>query len=361
MRAARSLMIGLFLITTCPALPANPAQVPHRRQVFKSIFFLDSQHGWIVAEEDNIQTLLQMKSGGDSGWAASLFSPDVRFSQIFFVDQSTGWAIGVDEQMPGAPASVLYQTTRGGIIWARKSLITSSSPLGPAVILDFSVVDRDHGWLIEETPGGKRVLLETRDGGMSFHQRNPPGERLGSRIYASANQLWIFGENGILASFDGGQSWISKLGPEDKVDGLTGIEADPGVMLNSGHGWATSRGGGLIALATQDDGKTWNNASEAQTEGGHVQDYAFWNERTGCAVTLTTQLYCSRDGGLTWQKNPLDPDHNRLGAPGATRVVFTSGDRIWVLSQDQILYRSDYQGESWDKISLKNTVKKKAR
>jgi photosystem II stability/assembly factor-like uncharacterized protein len=317
---------------------------------FGSVFFLDTEHGWVSGVEQYLRWgqpadryVVLATSDGGATWTAQDLGPDGPDLSVSltFVDQQHGWAVGnqqVETEDGYEWLPVIRATSDGGATW-------NAQDLGAADGLTLSsaaFVDQDHGWVVGNKPGAddwpQSVLLTTTDGGATWSSSDlaaSSGPVYRDITFADLDHGWAVGFDqrntgtcSILASTDGGATWHEQYSDGPGSFGLGSVAfADPS------HGWAVGSQWGAfdpegILLATTDGGATW----EAQTTGPGKQialhDVAVADE-THCLVAGTAGTVLSTsDGGATWRE---------FGSAGAGRrahllsVSFSDPDHGWAV------------------------------
>jgi len=110
----------------------------------KSVYFINSTHGWIAG----VNTILHTTDGGIT-WAEQLSSTD-SFFDVFFLDSSTGWACG--------SFGAIYKTTDGGANWTNYPVGTN------AWYFSIYFTDAQHGFVV----GSNASYASTSDGGINW-------------------------------------------------------------------------------------------------------------------------------------------------------------------------------------------------
>ena len=117
--------------------------------ILYSVFFIDTQIGWIVGEEYSTPFGLEFKTptiamttdGGET-WTISYSSGSGELSSVYFPDNQNGWAVGTD-------GNILHSTD-GGITWTVENSGTTLS------LNCVYFVDSQTGWIA----GNKGIILK---------------------------------------------------------------------------------------------------------------------------------------------------------------------------------------------------------
>jgi photosystem II stability/assembly factor-like uncharacterized protein len=200
----------------------------------------------------------------------------------------------------------VYRTSDSGNAW---SLVHS----GPGSSFNgIHFFDAVHGWAIGDPVGGMHILIETSDGGLSWHPAlgvAPPAHAFNEQGIRRSfdwvgTQLGMFGTNKwkIWRTTNGGAQWDSVTTEMQWIPGL--------VMNNDGRGLLGGRTEGLetskFARST-DFGQSWTwLPNPPQSSTFNTFD---WIEGTDevWGSTLQTGLYQSTNGGLDWTRYDLGP------------------------------------------------------
>ena len=81
----------------------------------KTMFWLNSQTGWIGGGKKENQAVLLKTTDGGKSWKTSLSNNDGFFSDIKFTDQNNGWLVSREN---------IYKTNDGGETWKLSTKIT---------------------------------------------------------------------------------------------------------------------------------------------------------------------------------------------------------------------------------------------
>lgn len=171
-------------------------------------------------------------------------------SSIQFVSSTLGWRLDGQDGAPHLdrsladgpnasyvwPGSAISTTTDGGKTWTRQ-LSESSGIWG----LDF--VNGQVGWAV-----GVTELLQTVDGGMSWHSEpEPAAQHLASIHFVSAAVgFGITDDGGLVRTGNGGQTWQPIF---------SGQQVNDFCFASPGTGWLSTWTGAVYA--TVDGGTTW--------------------------------------------------------------------------------------------------------
>jgi len=177
---------------------SNPQTISGTAGLY-SVFSLDNQTGWAVGGRSNGSSgydgvFIKTTDGGNTWSSPVIFGEDLMLS-VFFADNMTGWI--------GGYSTILRKTTDGGDTWSELNLY-----VGAISSIYFS--DKLHGWV---STGNS--LIRTVDGGNSWEPPTFPANEVMkySRLCFIDNMNgWVAGQKEdyyglILQTKDGGISW----------------------------------------------------------------------------------------------------------------------------------------------------------
>lgn len=351
-------LLLLLLFVKQPVPVAAQSSPPPSTLKIGDVVFSDSSHGWAVGTENDHPLLFRTENGGETWSRKSL---DANFYRLFFLDDKLGWSIAVKSSRGNAFFLGLYGTHDGGDTWSYLSPLNNIAG-GPQadLIESFRFVDPQHGWFVGHRSGGVGLAVQTSDGGKSVREVGGVSgrESLSSISAVGKNKLWIFGDNLIIASFDGGRTWTPQLDDVHPLDDRSALLAS-GLVLSGGHGWAV--GSSPLIITTDDFGNHWRVALERND--GWFTSVSFWDSDHGCAVGASIQIDCTNNGGTTWTSLAVLPSKEVHGDDIYRKILFSSANRCWALSEGGWLFRSDDGGHSWREVNLseKSTASSRVR
>ncbi|HEV8625888.1 MAG TPA: hypothetical protein VG034_15640, partial [Acidimicrobiia bacterium] len=175
-------------------------------------------------------------------------------------------------------------------------------------------VDAEHGWAV-----GEETLLATADGGESWRPAGEPPDPLVDVQFISADRGWGTTRSGTVAvTTDGGGHWASQNVPG---------RADTICFANPSQGWAA---GQSRVMATSDAGRHWRLAYSLpsietdQFATGHCKGNAVWILFRGSGAVSKQNYTLMRSDLGTGRWTVLA--HNTGFAPESSLPGFT-GDR----------------------------------
>ncbi|MCK4537763.1 MAG: hypothetical protein KAV42_03080 [Candidatus Krumholzibacteria bacterium] len=288
-----ALMVVLFIyfeIHSCSddntVAPEPGPDIPNLIHNANSIFFLDSDHGWVAGQEG---TILVTVNGGIEWVPVKVGDEDLK--SISFLDHMNGWLVGKDNS--------IYNSDDGGLTWNRQLFPSYSQDDDFFDVLFFNSTK---GFVL-----GYPGVFVTEDGGVEWQNNWLPvvpargawdmslvdeirGYLLGSRWTESDPEL-------LYRTDDGGLNWWAVEGSNASIlRTILTIE-----FLDMSTGWA---GGGMV-LKTVDGGSNW----QVQLEASTVREFDFIDQATGFAVGGHTILK-TIDGGSVW--TDITPEDERI-------------------------------------------------
>ena len=186
------------------------------------------------------------------------------------------------------------------------------------------------------------------DGTQGWYWQMPqPAAGLADVTFADAGDAWAVGAGGvILHSTDAGQTWAAEQsGTVDDLDSVSFADAQ--------HGWASGAStwddpGQNVVLATTDGGETWVD----RTPSGLTRtltNVSFADDQNGWAGTTSGYAAHTTDAGLTWTTR-------RVGtAKGALAVDFVSASKGWATEDGDVVWRTTNGGATWSIVHRFNT------
>ncbi|MCL6430351.1 MAG: hypothetical protein K6V36_05750, partial [Anaerolineae bacterium] len=181
----------------------------------------------------------------------------------------------------------------------------------------------------------------------------------------------VSGRLGLWSSTDGGETWQRSELP------VAGMGVDL-CFIDGGRGWALVHQGvaagseGVTLLSTSDGGRTWQEVAHSDPQnstagglpfGGLKQGIAFADDMTGWLVASEpvpgkVPLYVTRDGGRTWQEQPLELPEGWEGAEAVPSAPIFFGPMAGALPvrvvgerNGIVLYRTKDGGRTWSVLN----------
>jgi photosystem II stability/assembly factor-like uncharacterized protein len=182
---------------------------PHYQAEYYGLSFTDALHGWIVAGyPDSLATgqgYVDRSTDGGIYWDSLYRSTGYEdFYDIRFLDNSLGILVGGNES---AYTPIIWRSTNGGANWSSVGAPANAYYLRA---LDFS---GDHGWAV----GRFGSVIRTLDAGMTWSfQTNPATTTLFDVDFSDTLHGIACGQNIILYTTDGGQTWLPSAIEENR-------------------------------------------------------------------------------------------------------------------------------------------------
>lgn len=210
------------------------------------------------------------------------------------------WAIAIDPLHTStvyAAGGGLWKSTNGGATWKRVlrhfAVNVGIDPRRPETVYAGLATGR------RSTAGVRGAILETVDGGVSWHAIGPRGLRdgfFGHPIVVDRRvpgTIYAGGSRGLFASANGGRTW-RKLLSASAAERIDAIALDPAraSVLYAG-GWASG------VMKSEDGGQTW---SRLRLDMRNVTTIAIAPARPQTIYAGGDGIWKSGDGGATWRR-----------------------------------------------------------
>ena len=275
----------------------------------------DNHHLWVVGIDGEI---LATTDGGTT-WVEQSFSLDWLLG-VHFENDLTGWIVG--------SGGAIYKTTDGGSNWIAQRAGTSAG-LRRTVF-----VDEDNVWGC----GTKGFIIHSGDGGLTWEGKDSGfDDWIWDITFASDNlHGWAAGddqagETPILATVDGGETWIQQ--PTGIYVDVIGIEA-----VSNTEVFAAAKSG--IILHTTDGGTTWNQ----QTSGVYVdfKSIEMVSEDIGWIVGSDGTILYTNDGGTTWTQQTSGTVENIYDISFVDLLIG------WAVAYNGVILHTTDGGTTWN-------------
>jgi photosystem II stability/assembly factor-like uncharacterized protein len=319
------------------------------------VFILPTRGGWILESDGTHQFLFRTYDEGRT-WSKARANDTMQV--LFFLDNQHGWSTELQQDH----YSVVV-TSDGGMNW---SVSCPRLPGGELMITNMVFADLSNGWIIATQPGGLHTVLETTDGGRTFassksllEKPDPP-----QTIFATpdSSRLWAIGEDSVLHSTNLGQTWLPQVSRANLPGRRKAISFRGGYAFKDGRVIIVGQSAGGVIFKSNNFGIDWRLVSESD-EANWFDDIQFWDDRHGCAVGGSTLLFCTADGGDTWQaRNALPKSPTTLmSVDNIFQKIFFASDgmRGWVVAAGGFLFETIDGGNSWRRLDLIDTADSK--
>lgn len=215
-----------------------------------------------------------------------------------------------------------------------------TSPETTPQIEGASFIGSDRAWLT--TINGE--LLQTEDGGVTWKNIGTKGGGFNQVSFIDEARGWAVNEQGqVWRSNDGGQSWgmVTEIKPPADT---RFYKAQQMYFADERHGWIVDS---FSVWCTEDGGLAWRRCFSPTGSGlgeGQPARYFQVNSRVAWVTATNGEVYRTRDGGQTWQRQTLgkgtsfegaffiDEDTGWLGGwPGGGIYHTKDGGNTWQL------------------------------
>ncbi len=340
------------------------------RLYFRQFYFLDSENGWAIGEENGDSIILTTEDGGNS-WKDQKVIKDSFFMSMQFLNDKLGWVAG-NQGNDG----VIYATTDGGATWnsiysekrnylekihfineevgwalTRKGILSTtdggttwnSQDVGAKKELnDIHFIDETQGWAVSESE-----IFHTKDGGATWkQQRSGVKQGLGDVYFLNAKTGWVIGNyfEGYLYTENGGATWKRQTFDEKiSFDTIQFIDGQSGFMIGALEG----QGLQLFIFKTTNGGETWKPQKLDVDE--YVRQAFFFDKQNGI-LSGNGDLFSTKDGGKSVAKI-MDTPHGDLSS-----VQFVNDQEGWAVSsrfgRKRLLIFTKDGGKTWVKQPL---------
>jgi len=312
----------------------------------------------------------------------------LKLTTLRMLTPTTGWAIGFGRD---SDLSRVLRTADGGATWkdvTPKEALTRSGAVFPFFL------DASHAWFINvEVGAGSRpgaTVFRTSDGGATWQQGAPPqwvcsssqgcvgqGGYTQGLTFVDAQHGWLWlgtlqaGANtfDLYRTADGGGRWEA-VASKSSLLGIvpTGCSILAVTFVTETTGWASGQcqAAGTAFYVTRDGGRTWQNQPLTVAAPGlfdrcscFIQAPVFTSPREGTLMAFTTPtatptlVYATHDGGDTWAVLTLPESARAPFAP-----VFINATDGWVVAVPEVagggpqpsLYATRDGGRHWTQL-----------
>jgi len=204
--------------------------------------------------------------------------------------------------------------------WQRQAPLPFPAQNIPGV--SFADTQRGYIW------GSRPDVLETTDGGDSWHPRSFGGATINHVHFVDPLHGWSVGGGALAArrTVDGGVNWMPMAGlPPGTWYGVH--------FLTTQFGWAIGNGPGAV---TQDGGVTW----QLQMAPEWIQRISFESPSVGVGAG-SSGFWRTTNGGNSWQLTQ---------ATSSARIALWLSPQTVVAISGQAIYRSTNSGASWTTV-----------
>ncbi|MCF6278107.1 MAG: hypothetical protein L3J16_05075 [Anaerolineales bacterium] len=280
--------------------------------------------------------------------------PAPKLTQFDMIDENVGW---------GQAEGMILRTEDGGETWFD---ITPNDVFNDPAYAKSAFLDADTGWVLIEDVDGPMVgtIFRTTDGGTTWLWRNTPFGRSDIGFLDAENGYALTGLGAgagsegiaIWETKNGGGDWnrtfIHQPGLDDSLP-LSGIKNGIGFRdpLNGWVAGVVPQDGFAWLYRTRDGGFTWEHQPldfPAGFENAQASVFApiFFNEFEGIlpvqllAKDFALGFYLTENGGETWTVN--------LPAMMSGKYALASARDIWVWDGGAVILLTDNGGATWE-------------
>jgi photosystem II stability/assembly factor-like uncharacterized protein len=359
-RSIASLAIALLISCVAGSVSAQQMQDDYGYSIsthqVTDLFFLDSTRGWMIVEDHtrNQSFLLKTADGGRTWSECKAPNGIIRLN---FLSARIGWALKTTIRSASSnPAFYLVGTSDGGNSWTSSGYTIDAAE---AAVTDVAFISEKHGWLVGSGPYGSGLILETFDGGKSFHKLPDLSETIKPYgILAGEEEgVWIYGLGSVLHSSDDGKTWKESVDLQKLSTNADSFDISSAYFWNTGRGWLAGQDPDGIILGTEDFGQHWKVALRTK-EAGNFRGMSFWDENHGCSTSFyPTLLFCTDDGGSTWKSRDVLPQATDEQARLFMKLIILKSGRGWALRAGGYLYQTIDGGQSWRDLDILKELK----
>lgn len=309
---------------------------------------------WALVYDGRSQALFTSRDSGMNWHRIDL--NNLVFHNLEFLNDDMAWATG----MPVSPQHTLkiFRTANGGIKWEEISslqTVIDSISFEPKGLL---FQDESNGWIWGNGPSGQTVLWQTQNGGTSFYIVDLFSNQsflIRSMFGTQKGSVWAVGNRLIGHTSDLGKSWRIQVSPHQNGDLPVGLYLNGGYGFPDGKAWIAGGVSNAVLLSTVDFGEHWH-VTASQDHTSYFSAIAFWDKRHGCAVGSSTVLFCTSNGGQSWQGRDILPRSEARNAFMNNlflKIMFAKdGRKGWLLSATGRLYETSDGGTNWHPLDL---------
>ena len=328
----RKLLILMVAIWFCPKVSAqNPAWDEFEPVVKASLRGLSPVSSKICWASGSNGTWLKTTDGGQT-WESGLIGglDTVDFRSIHAWDAQTAIAASA-----GQPA-VIYRTSNGGKSWEKVHQEGSE-----AFFDAISFSDKKNGYVLGDPLGGKWMVLETKDGGVTWKSMDPLPEAVpGEAAFAASSSSLIASREGIGFATGGSVArwhyfskekgeWIHQELPEmaqgEPSKGVFAVVKvkDYLVMVGGDYTLLDSQEGNSVLVGD------WPNRVPKKLPLGYRSGIAFGEKMDLLVAVGPSGADFSRDFGYTWESLSDRGFHSvKIAADGQSIWASGSGGRL---------------------------------
>lgn len=290
----------------------------------KRLFFIDSQTGFVICRNGKI---LKTENGGLS-WLLIQSSSNTNLEHIKFINKNIGFIIG-------NPGTIL-KTIDGGQNWIALNCDYTGQ------LIDIQTFNQDTinilgNKLVEN--GYQSVLLETKDGGLTWQEKFKDNLNAFFTMYFINNKIGFLANDKIYKTIDGGITWLKVF---EKTNFLNIISIS---FSNNKNGIAVGEHG--VILITEDQGLTWKSIDKGIYN--HIFDIHFPNDNIGFGCGDYGTILKTIDSGKNW--NVLTSGNTLYFS------IFALNEKdVFVVGAGGAINKTADGGLSWSPMTIPNNA-----
>jgi len=252
--------------------------------------FIDEKIGFVGNNEGIFKTT-------DKGiHFKNVCNTELPIKSIYFVNSNVGFAVGGHLMQPTdniIHGSIVYKTTNAGDSWVKQTVPLKDSELNSVFFIDEKI-----GFAI-----GYKLHVKTIDGGVTWTEFEFEYQGLMNKIgFIDSQNGYAIGTNGAyFKTANQGKTWtISNLGTQGHLNDFSFVDQKTGYIA-----------GEQEVLKTTDGGNTWASLANSPSKMTYIH---FINDKSGIAFgkvlnvdnILIDALFFTLDGGITWDKELIN-------------------------------------------------------
>ncbi|MCX6146385.1 MAG: YCF48-related protein [Candidatus Kapabacteria bacterium] len=360
---------------------------------FNDMKFVDANKGWIVGQNDSLNSRLILKTeDGGLTWARQLDEKKAfgigYMHQISLIDSLNLFATGTDNRN----RELLMNTTDGGANWSSNG----NFPFKLTELQGLYFTDNLNGILCGEVSVGRsednfQIIIKTSDGGVTWdsvysiknqltHNDNIGNYyvvktfKLYEASFVNANKGFLVGKYGnVLTTSNGGKDWVDLIDikPKSDMSYVTFVDSINGWSLGSNLNTTSPYWSKIYN--SNDGGLTWKKQFDDSSY--NINKIVFFDSKNGFAVgdkvdsvgrTLSSAAFKTSNGGSNWilhSDSLINSKYSFLSNVFYLDIsnVWITGGTHYLLTKDTVaprpfICKSSDGGNSWrlDTIGMSN-------
>jgi photosystem II stability/assembly factor-like uncharacterized protein len=286
-----------------------------------AIYFVNKQQGWVVGKDGII---LHSTDGGIT-WRKQNSHTDEMLNSVYFLDENIGWVAGGSIRNGKMRSPYLAKTMDGGSDWVKINI-----PYSQAILTDILFTDSLSGWLSGYTRDSTFLLYSSDAGAFWIRKYGDISDKKILDIESiDKYNIWVAGENILIFTSDGGESWNRFIPTSDIV--LTSID-----FVNYDYGWLVGWGGMIQRYNSSSDTLKWY--PQVAPVISDFYDVRFINSSRGWVVGGKGTVLFTVNGGNNW-------DYLESGVTQSFfKVFFVDELNGWLIGERGMIFRTTTGG-----------------